>query len=291
MQNTPPPRVEKQTNMLKRTCVPLPRVEEEKQKQVQTQHVCMSEYTSQSTQNQQPRVIADSFALNQPATSHHGVKLRSHTPSMSNKPNFIPLDHYMAPPSNTPINNYTTNNYPTSQTKIYPHLIPPDSTPYSSQATNFKNITVNDIVANHLIHNHAVHHVFHKITGERETMDTLLKGKHGRGWTQSLSNEWDRLGDGQLGKVKDTNTIQFILKEAVPVGRKATYGNFFCDHIPPKTESIRVRLTVGGDKLDYPFEASSPASSLIDAKLILNSTIYDANQGAKFMTANLKDFF
>ena len=129
MQNTPPPRVEKQTNMLKRTCVPLPRVEEEKEKQVQTQHVCMSEYTSQSTQNQQPRVIADSFALNQPATSHHGVKLRSHPPSMSNKPNFIPLDHYMAPPSNTPINNYTTNNYPASQTKIYPHLIPPDSTP------------------------------------------------------------------------------------------------------------------------------------------------------------------
>ena len=122
-------------------------------------------------------------------------------------------------------------------------------------------------------------------------MDTLLNGINGVNWTQSLSNEWDRLGDGRLGKVKGTNTIQFIPKHAVPLNRKVTYGNFVCDHRPLKTEPLRVRLTVGGDRLEYPYDASSPASSLIDAKLLLNSTISDAQQGARFMSANLKDFF
>ena len=128
-------------------------------------------------------------------------------------------------------------------------------------------MAVNAIVANHLFNSHTVHHVFNAKTGERETMDTLLNGIHGVDWTQSLTNECDRLGDGRLGKVKGTNTIQFIPKESVPAGGKVTYGNFVCDHRPLKTEPLRVRLTVGGDKLDYPYEASSPASSLIDAKI------------------------
>ena len=70
-----------------------------------------------------------------------------------------------------------------------------------------------------------------------------------------------------------------------------TYGNFVCDHRPLKTEPLRVRLTVGGDKLEYPYDASSPVSNLIDAKILLNSTISDAKDGAKFMSADLKDFF
>ena len=184
-------------------------------------------------------------------------------------------------------NKQTFTTFPDSS----PHLIPPDPVPYVTQATNFKNIAVNAIVAHHLFNSHVVHHVFNEITGERETMDTLLNGTHGINWTQSLTNEWGRLGDGRLGKVKGTNTIQFIPKEAVPINRKVTYGNFVCDHRPLKTEPLRVRLTVGGDRLDYPFEASSPASSLIDAKLILNSTISDANKGARFLTADLKYFF
>ena len=38
--------------------------------------------------------------------------------------------------------------------------------------------------------------------GERKTMDTLLNGTDGVNRMQSLTNEWDRLEDGRLGKVK-----------------------------------------------------------------------------------------
>ena len=50
-------------------------------------------------------------------------------------------------------------------------------------------------------------------------------------------------------------------------------------------------MTIGGDVLDYHNNASSPAASLLEAKLLLNSVISDTDKGARFMTADLQDFF
>ena len=58
-----------------------------------------------------------------------------------------------------------------------------------------------------------------------------------------------------------------------------------------KAEPHRVRLTFGGDKLNCPYDAGSPAASLLETKLILNSTISDARKGARFLSADLKDHF
>ena len=206
------------------------------------------------------------------------MTLRSQSQTMSQEPHLTEAD-------SDPIYQ------PTEPIPVHgmPHLIPPDIT--TMKPTNFRQLAVNQLVADHLFKSHHVHHVFNEITGERETMDTLLRGIHGIQREQSLTNEWDRLADGKLNRVKGTKTIEFISAAQVPSGRKVTYGNFVCDHRPLKTEPNRVRLTVGGDKLDYPFDASSPASNMIDAKLLLNSTISDAHRGARFMSADLKDFF
>ena len=88
-----------------------------------------------------------------------------------------------------------------------------------------------------------------------------------------------------------TDTTDFITKEEVPEDKKFTYGNFICDHRPLNTEEWRVRLTVGGDKFSYNADAGSPAASLLETKIILNSTISDAVNGARFMCADLKDYF
>ena len=58
-----------------------------------------------------------------------------------------------------------------------------------------------------------------------------------------------------------------------------------------KSEPNRVRITVGGDKLDYLFDAGSPAANLLETKVLINSTILDAPKGARFLTADVKDFF
>ena len=48
---------------------------------------------------------------------------------------------------------------------------------------------------------------------------------------------------------------------------------------------------VGGDRLDYLLDASSPAANMLDTKILLNSIISDAKDGVRFMTLDLKDFF
>ena len=111
-------------------------------------------------------------------------------------------------------------------------------------------------------------------------------------WSRSLDNELGRLTQGFRNQVKGTDTMEFIPKQNVPQDRKVTYSNFVCDYRPLKSEPFRVRMTVGGDKLEYPDETASPAALLIETKLIINSVISDHSKfNSKFCAIDLKDFF
>ena len=74
--------------------------------------------------------------------------------------------------------------------------------------------------------------------------------------------------------------MQYIHKKDVPKGKKVTYTNMVCNFCPLQTENYRVGLTIGGDKLDYDKDTASPAVNLLDTKILLNSTILDADKGA-----------
>jgi hypothetical protein len=134
------------------------------------------------------------------------------------------------------------------------------------------------------------HHIFDS-NGKKETIDTLLAGKDSDVWDRALSNEFGRLAQGIDDRVVATDTIDFIHKSAVPAHKIVTYGNCVCDYRPLKSEPYRVRLTVGGDKLPYDDDSGSPAASLLETKLIINSTISDSRRGARFLSADLKDHF
>ena len=123
-------------------------------------------------------------------------------------------------------------------------------------------------------------------------MDKLLNGTDKDIWWKAIGNDFGRLAQGVGNRVVSTDTINFISKKEVPHGHsKVMYGNFICNHRPLKSEPYRVRLTVGGERLDYELDAGSPAASLVETKLTLNSTISDAHRGTHFMSADLKDFF
>ena len=85
--------------------------------------------------------------------------------------------------------------------------------------------------------------------------------------------------------------MDFIHKWEVPKGKKVTYASFVMDFRPLKSEPYRVPLVVGGDRLTYDDDVGSPAASLIETKLLVNSVISNAHKGAKFMSMDLKDFF
>ena len=91
--------------------------------------------------------------------------------------------------------------------------------------------------------------------------------------------------------VTGNDAMDVIPLKQVPLNKEVAYANMVCDIRPHKTEKYRVRLTIGGDVLEYLGDATSPAVSLIETKMILNSVISDAAKGARFMTIDIKDYF
>ena len=69
------------------------------------------------------------------------------------------------------------------------------------------------------------------------------------------------------------------------------HASYVCDYRPLKQELHRNRSTVGDDRLAYDQDDGVPAVNLLETKIILNSFISDANKGARFMPANIKDHF
>ena len=136
-----------------------------------------------------------------------------------------------------------------------------------------------------------MNHIYNEKTGKRETIDSLLNSPTRDVWIRALSNEWGRLAQGNNEGVVYQDAIDFISKNDVPKDRDITYAQFVCDHRPLKSEPWRVRIEVGGDRISYPDDPTSPACGLLETTIILNSVISNAKRGARFCTADLKDHF
>ena len=119
----------------------------------------------------------------------------------------------------------------------------------------------------------------------------LIQGPDKDIWVKALANDFGRLAQGVGTRMPTGNsTIFFIHQSDIPTHKKITYSRLIVVDIRPlKEEKFRVRITVGGDKLDFFGDASSVAASLATVKLLLNSVI--STKGAVFSTADIKDFF
>ena len=109
------------------------------------------------------------------------------------------------------------------------------------------------------------------IKGKKKSIDSLLR-EVDKTWGVSLSNEIENLAQG-IRDIVVNNIIYFIQKEQVPKGKNVAYANIFCDYRPFKKGKYRARLTLGCDVLEYDGNASSPAASLLEWKLLINSVI------------------
>ena len=98
-------------------------------------------------------------------------------------------------------------------------------------------------------------------------------------WLPALSNEWGRLASSNHSEVLFHNAIKFVAYESILKDRKTTYASFVCDHRPYKDEPWRIRLVVGGDKLDYPWNTQFPTIYITETKVLLNSVISDTCKG------------
>ena len=161
--------------------------------------------------------------------------------------------------------------------------------PRLQSATDFKHLATATLVVNEIFIPRLQH--IYDTHGKRMSLKNLISSDNKEIWLRALSNEWGRLADGNDFGVEATNTINFVPFSEVPKDKKVTYASFVCDERPLKKEKWRVRLVVGGDKLEYTLDAASPATDLIETKILLNSVISDSKQGARFCAMDLKDMF
>ena len=76
--------------------------------------------------------------------------------------------------------------------------------------------------------------------------------------------------------MKGTNTFFSIEQNQIPTDcrKDVTYALICCNVRPEKTnEPNRCRITVGGDRINYPHEVATPTADLLTVKLLLNSII------------------
>ena len=134
--------------------------------------------------------------------------------------------------------------------------------------------------------------VLNNETGElMEYRHLVSNPKYRDTWKNAYGKELGRLAQGLPGIVQGTNTIVFIRRADVPPDRwkDTTYGRIVANFRPEKDDPHCFRLTVGGNRINFPGDCGTPTADMITVKILLNSVISTAN--AKFMTIDIKDFY
>ena len=118
----------------------------------------------------------------------------------------------------------------------------------------------------------------------------LVRGPDTTAWEHATSLEIGRLTQGCLPhSTSGSETMTFIRHTDKPAHRVATYLRIVAELKPNKAEKRRVRFTVGGDKLHYSGNVSTPTADLTVVKCLLNSVVSTPN--ARFLTVDIKDFY
>ena len=108
-------------------------------------------------------------------------------------------------------------------------------------------------------------------------------------WIRAYSNDLGRIAQGVGTRMPTgTNTIYFVALLAVPCGCKVIYGCLVATLCPHKEEVHNVRVTVGGDKLDYPGITATHCASLTTTKCLLNSKL--STPCSKFLVIDFEIF-
>jgi hypothetical protein len=126
---------------------------------------------------------------------------------------------------------------------------------------------------NHWSRQHLTNAVIHPTTGkEMEYMALMEDPQLQPLWTRGFGNECGHLFQG-IRDIPGTNTCFFIKLTNIPKHRNITYGKIVCDYKPHKKEKERVRLTVGGDRLDYSGDVTTSTADITTFKILINSTL------------------
>jgi hypothetical protein len=142
---------------------------------------------------------------------------------------------------------------------------------------------------NHWYQQHLVNTVIHPVTGKEMEYMALMKDPRLQPlWKRGYGNECGRLFQS-IRDIPGTDTCFFIKLTNIPKDRKITYGKIVCDCKPHKKEKERVRLTVGGDRLDYSVDAATSTADITTFKILINSTL--STEDAAMMMMDITNYY
>jgi hypothetical protein len=75
----------------------------------------------------------------------------------------------------------------------------------------------------------------------------------------------------------------------IPNDRKITDGKIVCDYKPREKEKERVRLTIGGDILDYSGDVATSTADITTFKILISSTL--STKDATMMMMDIKNYY
>ena len=110
-------------------------------------------------------------------------------------------------------------------------------------------------------------------------------------WMKAMCIELGRLSQGYK-TTNGTNTVEFMSHEEIaniPKDRTVTYARIVIDYRAQKDDPNRVRITVGGNLIDYPFELTTRTADLTTSKIMWNSVI--STKDARYICADIKNFY
>jgi hypothetical protein len=126
---------------------------------------------------------------------------------------------------------------------------------------------------------------YKKLMNDPATMDI---------WQTAFGKDFGGMaqGDNKTGQ-KGTNAI-FVMthKEIllIPADRTITYAWWVVvDFRPQKADPHRIRITAGGNLINYPGELTTRTADLTTSKLMWNSVL--STKGAKYMCLDIKNFY
>jgi hypothetical protein len=122
---------------------------------------------------------------------------------------------------------------------------------------------------------------FHPASGkEMQYKDIIQHPTLGPQYKTGFGNERGRLCQG-IRDIQCTNTCFFVELTNIPKD---------CDYKPNKTEKERVRITVGGNRLDYTSEVATSTADITTFKIQISSTL--STEDAKMMIMmDIKNYY
>jgi hypothetical protein len=136
--------------------------------------------------------------------------------------------------------------------------------------------------------------VAHPITKETITKYTKLMDDPALKdlWVSAMSKELHRLAQGKEGVTVGTNTIFYLTHDEIRhilKDRTITYAQIVIDHRPQIDDPNQVRITVGGNLINYPYGLTTHTAKMVSAKIMWNSVI--STPRAKFGGASIKNMY